>query len=83
MPYAIDKYAPVHKDLRLVKVYSNNCFDLADLSIKYDDWDDVEAPKSLVSNYSLWRLMIGKRYQKRGYGRKMVEFREREMAAQG
>ena len=35
----------------------------------YENWDDVEAPKSLVNNYSLWRLMIDKRYQKRGYGR--------------
>ena len=39
----------------------------------YDNWDDVEAPKSLVNNYSLWRLMIDKRYQKRGYGREAIK----------
>ena len=39
----------------------------------YDNWDDVEAPKSLVNNYSIWRLMIDKRYQKRGYGREAVK----------
>ena len=33
---AIDKYELVHKNLRLVKVDSDNCFDLADLSIKED-----------------------------------------------
>ena len=39
----------------------------------YENWDDVEAPKSLVNNYSLWRLMIDKRYQKRGYGREAIK----------
>ncbi len=34
MPDAIDRYEPVHKKLRLVKVDSDNCFELADLSIK-------------------------------------------------
>ena len=34
---------------------------------------DVEPPKSLYNNYSLWRLMIDKRYQKRGYGREAVK----------
>lgn len=36
MPEALDKYEPIHKKLRLVKVNSDNCFDLADLSIKED-----------------------------------------------
>ncbi|MBO6061645.1 MAG: GNAT family N-acetyltransferase [Clostridia bacterium] len=32
-----------------------------------------EPPKSLINNYSLWRLMIDKRYQNRGYGREAVK----------
>ncbi|MBO4384890.1 MAG: hypothetical protein J5854_05675 [Clostridia bacterium] len=43
MPDAIDKYKPVHKSLKLVKVDSNNCFDIADLSIR-DDQIDFVAP---------------------------------------
>jgi diamine N-acetyltransferase len=39
----------------------------------YENWDDVEAPQSLVNNYSIWRLMIDKRYQKRGYGREAIK----------
>jgi diamine N-acetyltransferase len=31
-----------------------------------------DAPASLRNNYSLWRLMIDKRYQKRGYGREAI-----------
>ncbi len=31
--------------------------------------DGEEPPKSLINNYSIWRLMIDKRYQNRGYGR--------------
>ena len=31
-----------------------------------------EAPASLQNNYSLWRLMIDKRYQKKGFGREAV-----------
>ena len=31
-----------------------------------------EPPKVLVNNYSLWRLMIDKRYQNRGYGREAI-----------
>lgn len=31
-----------------------------------------DAPASLKNNYSLWRLMIDKRYQRRGYGREAV-----------
>ena len=32
----------------------------------YDD--DEEPPKALERNYSLWRLMIDRKYQKRGFG---------------
>ena len=39
MTDAIERYEPVHKKLRLVKVDSDNCFDLADLSIKEDQTD--------------------------------------------
>lgn len=31
-----------------------------------------EAPEVLKNNYSLWRLMIDKRYQKQGFGRETV-----------
>ena len=31
-----------------------------------------DAPASLRNNYSLWRLMIDKRYQKQGFGREAV-----------
>ena len=31
-----------------------------------------EAPEALKNNYSLWRLMIDKRYQKMGYGREAM-----------
>ena len=33
---------------------------------------EEEPPASLKNNYSLWRLMIDKRYQNRGYGREAV-----------
>lgn len=33
---------------------------------------DEKAPEALKNNYSLWRLMIGKKYQKRGYGREAI-----------
>ncbi len=33
---------------------------------------DIEPPKIYKNNYSIWRLMIDKRYQKRGYGREAV-----------
>ena len=33
---------------------------------------DEKAPEALKNNYSLWRLMIDKRYQKRGYGREAI-----------
>ena len=38
---------------------------------KDDYWDD--APKVADNNYNLWRLMIDKRYQQKGYGRKAIE----------
>ena len=31
-----------------------------------------DAPKALRDNYSLWRLMIDKRYQRKGFGREAV-----------
>ena len=34
--------------------------------------DGEEPPKALDRNYSLWRLMIDKRYQKQGFGREAV-----------
>ena len=37
----------------------------------YDAFD-VAPPESLKNNYSIWRLMIDKRYQKRGYGREAI-----------
>ncbi|MCR5664479.1 MAG: GNAT family N-acetyltransferase [Oscillospiraceae bacterium] len=39
----------------------------------YEADEDCEAPTALVNNYSLWRLMIDKRYQGRGYGRQAVQ----------
>ena len=38
---------------------------------KDDYWDD--APAIATGNYNLWRLMIDKKYQHKGYGRKAVE----------
>lgn len=37
----------------------------------YDLYEE-EAASALRNNYSLWRLMIGKKYQKRGYGREAI-----------
>ena len=34
--------------------------------------DDEEPPTALKGNYSIWRLMIDKRYQNRGYGREAI-----------
>ena len=34
--------------------------------------DGPDAPASLRNNYSLWRLMIDKRFQKKGFGREAV-----------
>lgn len=41
-------------------------------SVMYDAYDDVDPPASLKDNYSIWRLMIDKRYQGRGYGKQAV-----------
>ncbi len=38
----------------------------------YDLYGDIKAPEILRDNYSIWRLMIDKRYQKRGYGREAI-----------
>ena len=35
-----------------------------------DDWED--APQIAKANYNLWRLMIDKSYQNRGFGREAV-----------
>lgn len=47
------------------------------LMIGYNEaalYDEDEAPpKALTNNYSLWRLMIDKRYQHRGYGREAIQ----------
>lgn len=37
----------------------------------HDDWED--APNIAKGNYNLWRLMIDKNYQGKGYGRKAME----------
>ena len=34
--------------------------------------DDAEPPAALKNNYSIWRLMIDKKYQNRGYGREAI-----------
>ncbi|MBR5767652.1 MAG: GNAT family N-acetyltransferase [Clostridia bacterium] len=39
----------------------------------YDCYGDMKAPEISKNNYSIWRLMIDKRYQKRGYGREAVK----------
>lgn len=36
-----------------------------------DDWED--APGIAENNYNFWRLMIDKKYQGKGYGRKALE----------
>ena len=41
-------------------------------AVLYDYYDDVKAPEILRNNYSIWRLMIDKRYQNRGYGREAI-----------
>ncbi len=44
------------------------------LMIGYDSADcDDGAPAVAKGNYSLWRLMIDKRFQGRGYGRRAIE----------
>ena len=41
-------------------------------AVLYDYFDDVDAPEVLKNNYSIWRLMIDKRYQGRGYGKQAI-----------
>ncbi|MBR4471509.1 MAG: GNAT family N-acetyltransferase [Erysipelotrichaceae bacterium] len=41
-------------------------------AVMYDVYD-VKPPEALKNNYSIWRLMIDKRYQGRGYGKKAIE----------
>ena len=36
------------------------------------DLDEETPPEALKNNYSLWRLMIDKRYQKKGYGAEAI-----------
>ena len=38
----------------------------------YEEGFDVDPPQVLFGNYSIWRLMIDKRYQNRGYGREAL-----------
>lgn len=40
-------------------------------AVTYDAFDDAP-PQILKNNYSIWRLMIDKRYQGRGYGREAI-----------
>ncbi len=42
-------------------------------AVLYDYYDDVKAPEILRNNYSIWRFMIDKRYQRRGYGREAMK----------
>lgn len=36
------------------------------------DAEDFDPPEALKNNYSIWRLMIDKRYQGRGYGKEAI-----------
>ena len=40
---------------------------------EYEAFDNVVPPESLKNNYSIWRLMIDKKYQGRGYGREAIK----------
>ncbi|MBR0461716.1 MAG: GNAT family N-acetyltransferase [Erysipelotrichaceae bacterium] len=42
-------------------------------AIMYDAFDDVEPPKSLSNNYSIWRLMIDEKYQGKGFGKEAIK----------
>lgn len=39
----------------------------------YDFDDDCKSPEVLRNNYSIWRLMVDKKYQHRGYGREAIK----------
>lgn len=41
-------------------------------AVLYDYYDEVDAPEILKNNYSIWRFMIDKRYQGRGYGKEAM-----------
>lgn len=54
-------------------IYDDNTL-VGFLMVGYDtdeDWDD--APEIANNNYNLWRLMIDKRYQHKGYGKEAVK----------
>lgn len=42
-------------------------------AVLYDYDDECDAPEILKNNYSIWRFMIDKRYQGRGYGREAMK----------
>ena len=42
-------------------------------AVLYDYDDEVDAPEILKNNYSIWRFMIDKRYQGRGYGKEAMQ----------
>jgi diamine N-acetyltransferase len=39
--------------------------------VLYDE-EDLEPPEALKNSYSIWRLMIDKKYQGKGYGRDAI-----------
>ena len=39
----------------------------------YEFDEDIEAPEAYKNCYTIWRLMIDKRYQKKGYGREALQ----------
>ena len=39
----------------------------------YEPFPDATPPEVLKNNYSIWRLMIDKRYQGRGYGKEAIK----------
>lgn len=54
-------------------IYNNNT-PVGFLMIGYGvdpNWKD--APEKLKNNYCLWRLMIDKKYQRKGYGRQAIQ----------
>ena len=42
-------------------------------AVLYDYDDDIEAPEAYRNSYTIWRFMIDKRYQKRGYGKEAMK----------
>ncbi|MBO4331272.1 MAG: GNAT family N-acetyltransferase, partial [Oscillospiraceae bacterium] len=42
-------------------------------AVMYDLYEDIKAPEILRNNYSIWRLMIGKKHQKKGYGSEAIK----------